>query len=248
MKITIITVTYNSEDTLEDTILSVINQSHDDIEFILIDGKSTDSTLNIANKYKHHFSKIISESDNGIYDAYNKGLTFATGDIIAILNSDDVFYDSNTLFNVNKEFEEKSCDIVFGNLDIVLFDDLNKTIRYWKSSKFQKGSFAKGWHPPHPSFFVKKTVYMTLGNFDINIPVSSDYEIMLRFLEKGDFKSSYIDMTLAKMRAGGHSQSLKNILRGAKSITAAHKKHKIQVNSFNFFLTRYLKKIVQYFR
>ena len=191
MKVSIVTVTYNSEQTLPDTIKSVFDQTYKNIEYIVIDGDSTDTTKEIVTKYGHAI-KFISEPDDGIYDAYNKGINISTGDVIAILNSDDIFHNKYVISEVVEQFQLSGADIVYGDLYYVKENNLNDVTRYWKSSIFEKNSFAKGWHPPHPSFFAKKVVYEKFGDFDTNIRISADFEIMLRFLEKFNVPSSYL--------------------------------------------------------
>jgi glycosyltransferase involved in cell wall biosynthesis len=158
VKISIITVVYNNKDTIKDAIESVLNQTYKNIEYIIIDGGSTDGTIDIIKSYRDKIDKFISEKDNGIYDAMNKGLKLASGDIVGILNSDDIYFNENVILNVVAKFEESKTDSIYGDLYYVDENDLQKIQRYWKSSEFKEGSFAKGWHPPHPTFFVKKEV------------------------------------------------------------------------------------------
>jgi glycosyltransferase involved in cell wall biosynthesis len=200
MKVSIITVSYNSQDTIEDTINSVLAQSYKDIEYIIVNGKSTDNTLDIVNKYRDKISNIISEPDKGIYDAMNKGIRLATGDIVGILNSDDLYVDSKVISKIVKNIEKNKADCCWGNLVYVDKSDTNKIIRNWKSCEYKESLFKVGWAPPHPTFFVKKWIYEKYGLFDLNFPISADYEIMLRFLEKYKIKSCYIPEILVKMR------------------------------------------------
>ena len=231
MKISIITITYNSEKTIKDTINSVLSQNYKNIEYIVVDGDSQDYTKEIVNSYGNKISKFISEPDNGIYDAMNKGLKLCTGDIIGILNSDDVFFDNKVIERIVKEFEDKDVDSTFGDLYYVKQDNLDKIVRKWKSSPFIEGSFAKGWHPAHPTFYVKKEIYEKYGYFDTTFDVSADFELMLRFLEKYKITSSYIPQVLVKMRDGGESnRSIQNILLGNKNIRRAFVKNGIKVN------------------
>ena len=245
MKISVITVTYNSEKTLEDTIRSVISQKYDNVEHVIMDGGSSDSTLQILDSYSDNLSVVISEPDEGIYDAYNKALKHVSGDIIAILNSDDVFYDNNVLNRVASEFERTGSELVYGDLALVHEDDLSTVMRFWKSSKFIPGSFKHGWHPPHPSFFVKRSVYQCYGNFDLNLPVSADFELMLRFMEVHKCVATYLPHVLTRMRVGGHSQNFRNILKGGRSILSSFKKHGINIHPLFYFAKRYLSKLMQ---
>lgn len=247
MKISVITVTYNSEKTLEDTLKSVISQNYMNVEHLIMDGGSTDATLLIAESYKEHLSMIVSESDEGIYDAYNKALSYASGEVVAILNSDDVFFDENVLEAVASEFERTGADIVYGDLVLVDEDNLSSVVRFWESSDFKTGSFKEGWHPPHPSFFVRRSVYQNYGNFDISLPVSADFELMLRFMEVHKCSAVYLPKTLARMRVGGHSQSIKNIVKGGRSIVLAFKKNEIRIQPISYFMRRYFSKFLQSF-
>ena len=242
-KISVITVTYNSSNTLEDTLKSVQSQNYNDVEHIIMDGGSSDETLKILDSYKDSLAVVVSEPDDGIYDAFNKALSLVSGDIVAILNSDDVFYDKKVLSLVADTFKQNDCDIVYGDSVMVRQNDLYSIVRFWKSSKFILGSFKDGWHPPHPSFFVRKSVYDSFGNFDTSIPVAADFELMLRFMEINKVKVEYIPSVLTRMRVGGHSQNIKNVIRGAKSIKQAFHKNKIKINTTRYFLSRYGSKV-----
>jgi len=236
LKISIITATYNSAATISSCIASVNEQTYPDIEHIIIDGASNDNTLEIIKSMPNRVSKIVSEPDKGIYDAMNKGIKLATGDIVGILNSDD-FYATNTIIEtVVNAFQEENVDSVFSNLDFVASENTNKVIRHWKSSPFIRGSFAKGWHPSHPTFFVRRNIYKNYGIFDTSLDVSADFELMLRFLEKHKISTFYLDETIVKMRYGGESTgSLKRIITGNKNILKAFKKNNIKVSPFYTF-------------
>jgi glycosyltransferase involved in cell wall biosynthesis len=180
MKISIITVTLNSSATIAECIKSINNQTYNNIDHIIIDGNSEDRTIEIINSLSNRVCKIISEPDDGIYDAMNKGIKLADGDIVGILNSDDFYACSNTIHKVVDIFKNNGCDSLYGDLDFVSADS-NKVIRKWKSSPFKPGSFSQGWHPPHPTFFVHKRIYERYGVFDTSFAVSADFELMLRF-------------------------------------------------------------------
>ncbi|TAL63220.1 MAG: glycosyltransferase [Bacteroidetes bacterium] len=205
MKISIITVCYNSEATLEATICSVIEQDHADIEFIVVDGESTDKTTSIIEKYKKKITRHISEKDDGMYFAVNKGISLATGDAVGILNSDDVYADNRVISRVVKEFQLTKTDCIYGDLQYISRDKPEKVIRRWKSKSYHPTLFLKGWMPPHPTFFVKRSCYHEFGNFNTSFSISADYELMLRFLYKHKATASYIDKVLVKMRTGGIS-------------------------------------------
>lgn len=213
MKISIITATYNSSKTIRDTLESVKSQSYPGIEHIIVDGLSNDDTLEIVKEYKH-VSKIISEKDKGIYDAMNKGIKTTTGEIIGILNSDDIYTNSEVINKVMQAFEDASIDAVYGDLKYVQQNDLNKTTRTWRTGTFSKNKFYYGWMPPHPTFFVRKKVYDKVGLFNTGLRSSADYEFMLRVLLKFEHKVKYIPEVLVKMRTGGMSNAtLKNRVR-----------------------------------
>lgn len=211
MKISIITLSFNSEKTIENTIKSVISQTYKDVEYIIIDGESKDGTLRIIEKYKDKISKIISEHDKGIYDAMNKGIALASGEVVGILNSDDLYYDENVIKVVMDVFINENPDCIWGDLFYFL-NDTNKIIRYWKSSQYIEGLFEKGWFPPHPTFFVKKEIYNKYGNFRLDFHIAADYELMFRFLKKYKIKGKYIPSILVRMKAGGMAN--KNIITG----------------------------------
>lgn len=200
MKITIITVCYNSEKTIEKTILSVLSQNIDNFEYIIVDGLSKDNTMNIINKYKNKNIISISEKDNGIYDAMNKGIKLATGDIIGILNSDDVYAYNNVLFDVKRMFENDNIECCYGN---IIYIKNNKPYRYWRSGNPR--TFKYGWMPPHPAFFVKRSVYEKYGLFRLDCGVNADYELMLRFMEFHKIRAKWVNKTFVLMQAGGRS-------------------------------------------
>ena len=205
-KISIITVTYNSAHTLSDTLRSVQSQDYPNIEHIIVDGNSQDDTVDIIKSFPH-ISKWISEEDGGLYDAMNKGVQLATGDIIGILNSDDLYAHNKVLSKVAEKFVHNNIDALYGDLHYVNASNTNKILRVWKSGKYKRSNFSFGWMPPHPTFFVKRQVYDQAGNFNIALKRSADYELMLRILVKHQFKADYLDEVLVKMRTGGFSNS-----------------------------------------
>ena len=248
MKVSIITATYNSAKTIVDTILSVNKQDYDDIEHIIIDGGSKDNTLELIKSTPNRVTKIVSESDKGIYDAMNKGIALATGDIIGILNSDDFYISTDVITSVVKEVLQGGYDAVYGDLEYVDEEDTDKVVRYWKSKYYKAGLFKKGWHPAHPTFFVKKEVYNKYGNFNLKYKIGADYEIMLRFIEKNRIKVAYIPETLVKMRVGGASnQSIKNIIKANIECYNAWKDNGLSILPFVFIL-KPLSKTLQYLR
>jgi glycosyltransferase involved in cell wall biosynthesis len=206
MKVSIITVVYNGKNTIEDCIKSVAGQTYPNIEHIIIDGGSTDGTVEVIKRYKDKFSYWVSEPDNGIYDAMNKGIKAATGDIIGILNSDDMYADNSVIESVVRTITENNVDSCYGDLVYVDRDDTAKIKRQWKAGKYKKERFKTGWMPPHPAFFVKKEMYKRYGYLNLNFPLAADYELMLRFLYKHEVSAAYIPKVLVKMRAGGTSK------------------------------------------
>lgn len=250
MKISIITVSLNSENFIESCINSVINQSYKNIEFIVIDGLSTDNTLKIIKKYSKYISVIISEPDLGIYDGMNKGIKIAKGEIIGFLNSDDLYANNSVLSKVANVFNENpSLDACYANLIYVKKDDINQTIRYWKSNKFILGSFSKGWSPPHPTFFARSQVYKCFGNFNLNYPIISDIELMMRFLEINKIKTLYLNEVWIKMRMGGLSnKSFKSILQQNLDIIRVLHNHKLDYNVITFFISKITERLKQFFQ
>lgn len=213
MKVSIITAVKNNSATIGDCIKSVLSQTYANIEHIIIDGSSTDGTLGIVNKFRDKITKVVSEPDNGIYDALNKGIKLATGEIIGFLHADDIYADEKVIEKAMDVFLKHNVDSCYGDLLYVDRNNTDRIIRYWKSSPYRNGSFRYGWHPPHPTFFAKKRVYEQYGLFRTDLSIAADYEVMLRFMEKYRIKTHYIPEVLVKMRMGGKSnRSLRNIL------------------------------------
>lgn len=246
MRISIITAVYNNEHTLSYAIDSVFCQKFVDIEYVVIDGGSSDKTVDIIRSYRNKISKFISEPDKGIYDAMNKGIELASGDIIGILNSDDMYANDTVLHDVVETFEQTGADVVYGDLVYVSKEDPDKVMRYWKSGPYKLGSFLKGWHPAHPAFFVRKEIYDKYGIFDLSFDISADFELMLRLFEKYKVKSTYLPKVLVKMRLGGESnRSLSNIVKGNLNILRAFRKNGIFVTPM-YTIKRAITKMKQY--
>jgi glycosyltransferase len=225
MKISIITVVYNNSKTILDAIISVKNQSYVSIEHIIIDGGSTDGTLEILNENMHLFNVLISEKDNGLYDAMNKGINIANGEVIGILNSDDFYNNNEIISDVMSNFiSDTNLDIIYGDIIYVKHTNINKLVRYWKSISFSMNNFKKGVIPPHPSLFIKRTDLEKIGLFNLKYKLAADYEFMLRCFKVANLKSLYLDKYFVKMQLGGQTNaSFANILKGNKEILDAWK-------------------------
>ncbi len=238
IRISLVTISYNSSKTIKETLTSVKNQTYSNLEHIIVDGKSSDNTLEICNKYPH-ISKIISESDKGVYDAFNKGLKVASGHIVGFLNSDDVFYDKNVLKTIADNFDDQT-DCVFGNLDYINVE--GKVVRKWRSKSFHKGAFSEGWMPAHPTFYCRKSIYDQLEGYDDSFDIAGDFELMLRFLEKNNISSKFIDQTLIKMMAGGISNNgIKSKIKIVEEEKRAFQQNKIDFNFFRYIFNKAIK-------
>lgn len=252
MKISIITATYNSSTTLRDTIQSVLSQTYTDIEYILIDGGSQDSTLSIIQEYEPLFQgqmKWISEPDKGIYDAMNKGIQMATGEIVGILNSDDFFTSSDVLEKVVREFEKNAIlDAVYGDVHFVCPDHLQKCVRYYSSAIFRPSLFRFGFMPAHPSFYVKRKCYEKYGLYALDYKIAADYDLLIRFLYVNRILYKYMKMDFVTMRTGGVStQGFQNRLILNKEIVKACRKYGIYTNLW-MLLFKYFYKVFELFR
>jgi glycosyltransferase involved in cell wall biosynthesis len=246
LKISVITVSYNSASTIADTVRSVATQNYQDIEHLIIDGKSKDITIEVVEQHRHPHLILTSEPDGGIYDAMNKGLKRASGEVIGFLNSDDFFADNNVLKKIATAFEDESVEACYADL-VYVTPDNSRVVRHWKSKKFIKGDFAKGWCPAHPTFYVRRSALERWGFFDQSFKLAADAEFMMRYLEKGEVKSVYIPNVLVRMRLGGATnQSWKNIIKQNKEIFLALQKNKIPFSLFGFWVFKIISRIRQY--
>lgn len=210
MKISLITICFNSALTIEDTFKSVLGQTYFDIEYIVVDGLSKDNTVEIIQKYEGLFQgrlKWISEKDKGLYDAMNKGIQMASGEVIGILNSDDFFYDGDVVKKVSTAFLDPSVDATIGDIVFIKDQDHSKVIRKYGAKKWRPSKFAWGYMPPHPSFFVRKEFFDHLGYYKLDYKIAADYELLIRFLLKGKLRWKYLPIVTTKMRMGGASTS-----------------------------------------
>ncbi|ESP95138.1 MULTISPECIES: glycosyltransferase family 2 protein [Pseudoalteromonas] len=237
MKVSIVTVCYNSAETIEDTIRSVVSQTYDDIEYIIVDGGSTDNTLKIVDKYKAHIDVLISEPDRGIYDAMNKGVEAATGDVVGILNSDDFYETKESVASIVSEFDDAT-DIVFGDLVFVNADNLSKVTRFYSLPKFAPWKLRFGWMPPHPATFIRKSSYDKHGLYKLDYKISADYEMFVRLLLVHKLSFKHVAKTLVRMRDGGVSTSgIQSSIRLNQEIVKACLENSIYTNLL-FLLTK----------
>ena len=248
MKFSIVTVCYNSEATIRDTIESVMAQSYSDIEYIVIDGASSDRTMEIVDEYRDRIAIAVSEPDLGIYDAMNKGLKLATGDIVGILNSDDFYYDEFVLEKVYSVFLDKRFDAIFADLVYVQPDKLDVVVRYYSAAGFTPSKFAYGLMPPHPTFFINREVYEKYGLFKTDYKIAGDFELLVRFLARHKISYHYLPEVIIKMRTGG--LSTKNFTSNwllNKEIIRSCRENNISTNFFKVY-SKYLSKVFQLVR
>jgi len=212
MKISIITATYNSANNISSALESISGQDHLEVELVVVDGASQDKTLDIVRNNFTRELEVISEKDKGIYDALNKGITKATGDVIGFVHSDDFLASKEILSKITRIFQEEKVDGIYGDLQYVNKEETSKVIRYWKSEAFKPELLKKGWMPAHPTLFLKKEVYEKHGLFNLNYNIAADYDLMLRIFSDPTLKFKYLPEVITKMRVGGASnRSLKNI-------------------------------------
>jgi glycosyltransferase involved in cell wall biosynthesis len=246
MKVSVITISYNSVDTIEDTIQSVIEQDYHNLEYVLIDGGSTDGTLKIIEKYRNRITKFITEKDQGIYDAMNKGISMASGEVVGILNSDDIYTDKHVISDMVSTLGE--ADAVYADLVYVKRENTEEVVRYWQAGQLKPNSFHQGWMPPHPTFFLRKKCYDSFGRYNLSLRSAADYELMLRMVVKHKISVNYLPRIITKMRVGGQSNiTLKNRLKANKEDREAWK-----INGLNpYFYTLTIKpvrKITQFLK
>jgi glycosyltransferase involved in cell wall biosynthesis len=228
MKVTIITVTFNSAKFLEDCINSVVRQNYNDIEHIIIDGGSTDETLSIIKRYENHIAKWVSEKDKGMYDAINKGMKMATGDVIGILNSDDMLASDDIITGIANSFEQYQVDSVYGDLIYVDQQNIEKILRFWKGGTYKRSRFIYGWMPAHPTFYVRREIVEKLGGYESHYFTAADYEFMSRYLYRYRISAYYLPKLVVKMRIGGASNgNLYNRLRANRRDYLAMRRNEV---------------------
>lgn len=245
LKISIITAVYNRDETIGQAIDSVAAQSYKNFEHLIIDGASTDGTLSQVEKHSHERIRVISEPDKGIYDALNKGIRAATGDIIGMMHSDDFFANNNVLSNVARTFDVEKADAVFGDLDYVSALNSSKVIRHWKSCSFSRAKLRWGWMPPHPTLYVRRQVIERYGEYNTSYRISADYEAVLRWFGLAGIKSVYLPETLVKMRVGGESnRSLERVIR--KSFEDLRALRSAQIGGIETLVWKNISKLPQF--
>lgn len=228
MKVSLITVTYNSAVYLEDCINSVVEQHYPDIEHIIVDGGSTDGTIDIIKKYEAHIARWVCEKDRGMYDAINKGISMASGDIIGILNSDDMFASNDVIDAIVNCFIEHKLDAVYGDLVYVDKLNANRIIRYWKGVTYNRFHFTYGWMPAHPTFYLRRELIDEFGGYETHYFSAADYEFMARYLYRYRISARYLPKLIIKMRVGGQSNvTLYSRLRANRRDYLAMKKNNI---------------------
>lgn len=247
MKISIITVCFNSGKTIRDTILSIKNQTFKNIEYIIIDGASTDNTLSIVDEYKFDNIKVVSEPDAGLYDAMNKGVSIATGDVVGFLNSDDFYADSGAIEMIVKYFAEFGVDACYGDLCYVRSDNPSKIVRFWESSSYVPGLFSRGWVPPHPTLFIRRSLFSSYGLFNLDYKIAADFDLMFRFIEIHAIKTKYIPKVLVHMRLGGTTnKSFLNILKQNFEILSSMRSYGRSPRLFSFFGRKFFSRATQF--
>ena len=249
MKISIITVVYNAERTIGDAIASVAAQDYPNIEHIVIDGASSDNTMREVDARKQSLAKVVSEPDSGIYDAMNKGLAMATGDVIGLLNADDVLQDHTIISQVAAAHQDESLDACYADLVYVKADDLSQVTRYWRSKEYKKGLCFRGWMPAHPTLYLKRRVYSEVGDFNTELRYQSDLEFCARAFELHSIRSVYIDKLWVRMRLGGvTNNSFQSMVKGNWESYLALRKLGLKRDPISYFFIKFSEKIPSFFR
>ncbi|HTI60968.1 glycosyltransferase family 2 protein [Mucilaginibacter sp.] len=245
LKISVVTVVYNAQNTIEKCLDSVARQKFNNIEHIVIDGGSTDDTVHIIKKYSNNIQVFVSEPDEGIYDAMNKGIRLATGDIIGTLNADDYLANDEVLIDIAAAFASQETDVLYGDLDFIEPD--GNIVRKWRSGGYKYGKFNWGWMPPHPTFYCKRTLFERLGGYRLDYGSAADYELMLRFLHANKMSVFYLQKVIVKMYVGGVSN--KNLINRVKALRFDLKAMRNNDILFPFITVVYkpLRKILQFF-
>ena len=247
MKITVITVCFNSAAHVADALRSVDAQTWPDIEHLVIDGGSTDGTLAIVNAHARPWRHVVSGPDNGIYDAMNKGIALATGDVIGFINSDDFFAAPDVLTMVADAFTDAQLQACWGDLCYVRQDDATQIVRYWRSSPFRPGLFARGWCPPHPTLYLRREVLARFGGFDLRYPIAADMELMARLIEVHRIVGRHLPKVMVHMRMGGTTnRSVRNIVQQNREIWDALHAHRLSPSLLSFIARKLASRGRQY--
>jgi glycosyltransferase len=225
MKVSLITTCYNREKTIRDAIESVLSQDYPDIEYIVVDGASTDNSLTIINQYNTRIVSIISEPDSGMYEAINKGLRIATGDVIGLLHSDDFLFAPNTISHIVDRFAQLDCDLVYGNGLFVDAENIHKIVRNWISGNYGKSKIHWGWLPLHPTVYIRKTCIDRIGMYDERFQISADSDFLIRCLYKENLAVSYLNEYIVRMRMGGLSTSISKQMKKWKEDLFLYRSH-----------------------
>ena len=245
MKVSIVTVAYNSAATIASTLASVAEQTHADIEHIVIDGKSTDTTMAIVAQHRAGLAQVVSEADRGIYDAMNKGIALATGDMVGFLNADDVLNDPHAVAGIAGA-AAAGADVVYADLVYVRNDDLRRVVRRWRSGAFHRSRLSFGWMPPHPTFYVRRSLLEEIGGFDTSLRIAADYDLMLRCLARPETTVAYLPQVVVRMRTGGVSNAtLASMMRKSREDLLALRRHR--VGGWLTLFAKNLRKLPQYF-
>jgi len=246
LKVSVITVTFNSAATLQNTIDSLAIQDYPNIEYIIVDGNSTDDTLSIIQSNTDVVSKWISEPDTGLYDAMNKGIKMATGDVVGIINSDDFYHRADAISQIVKAFEESGKESVYTDIRFVNPDNLNKTVRYYNSKRFKLHKFKRGIMPAHPTFFTYRENFEKFGYYRTDYKIAADFELLVRFLHKHKLGHHYLPIDMMKMRTGGLStKSWKSIYIINQENYRACEENGIDTN-FLWLYSRYFRKLLEF--
>lgn len=249
MKVSLITISFNSEGTIGDTLRSVAGQSHPDIEHIVIDGASRDRTLQVLQQQGAHVAQVVSEPDKGLYDAMNKGLALASGDVVGLLNADDVLADQHAVARVAAAFAptlHAAPDCVYGDLVYVAAHDLERVVRYWRSGAFAASRLKFGWMPPHPTFYLRRSMLDDVGRFDTTLRIAADYDFMLRCLTRPGVRVAYVPEVLVRMRLGGVSnRSMASLRDKSREDLTVMRRHR--VGGWFTLVSKNLRKLPQFF-
>ncbi|MCA9185313.1 MAG: glycosyltransferase [Planctomycetales bacterium] len=245
LKVSIITICYNSAATIRESIESVLAQDYTNIEYTIVDGQSTDATCDIVRSYGDAINVFKSESDTGIYNAMNKGIALATGDVVAFLNSDDVYRDCTVVGRMADLMQRDHLDAAYGDIYYVDRANIQRVIRYWRTGEFGEGAIGRGWIPPHPSFFCRRDVYMRLGTYNEEFRIAADYELMLRYIAVHRVRIGYLPYVVVNMRVGGESHRLKGFLKGNREILRSFQTNKLPLPRF-FIVRRMMAKLKQF--